>query len=461
MNWLMGCPVQPPRNSDAAGFSPSNWDAISKRAGVVGGLEQWVERLDRYTSDTERSAYFREQKGEISEAHADLMMTEARAARGLLRFVRRLSADVSPPPDRSAWDVFSGWALDLLTRYLAPDSQIPEPERSVFDKIKGILEGLAAAEEVDPSPRLDVFKASLEEALQVPAGHSGVTGQGVFVGSIASAAAMNFDVIHIVGMIEGAVPAPTGDDPLIPDVSRQEAGGAGAGLPLRDSRLAEDRYAFLSALGAAPEATLSFPRANPAGQRAHYPSRWFLEQASVIEGPPVHTSDLWSMDGKPWLTILRSMDQSLASVSGSTAADLHDYDLERLWTWKRAGLEARAHPLAASGILAKSFDLGRQRYGSRSFTEWDGNLSGALEGSRLAERLENTPLSPTSLEQWAGCPFRYFLGHVLRISALDDPEEIYAITPLERGSLVHGVLEEFIGKAKEGKHAAPARRTVE
>jgi RecB family exonuclease len=155
------------------------------------------------------------------------------------------------------------------------------------------------------------------------------------------------------------------------------------------------------------------------------------------------------MDGKPWLTILRSMDQSLASVSGSTAADLHDYDLERLWTWKRAGLEARAHPLAASGILAKSFDLGRQRYGSRSFTEWDGNLSGALEGSRLAERLENTPLSPTSLEQWAGCPFRYFLGHVLRISALDDPEEIYAITPLERGSLVHGVLEEFIGKAKE------------
>ena len=449
MNWLMGCPVQPPGNSDAAGFSPSNWDAISKRAGVVGGLEQWVERLDRYTSDTERSAYFREQKGGISEAHADLMMTEARAARGLLRFVRRLSADVSPPPDRSAWDVFSGWALDLLTRYLAPDSQIPEPERSVFDKIKGILEGLAAAEEVDPSPRLDVFRASLEEALQVPAGHSGVTGQGVFIGSIASAAAMNFDVIHIVGMIEGAVPAPTGDDPLIPDVSRQEAGGAGAGLPLRDSRLAEDRYAFLSALGAAPEATLSFPRANPAGQRAHYPSRWFLEQASVIEGPPVHTSDLWSMDGKPWLTILRSMDQSLASVSGSTAADLHDYDLERLWTWKRAGLEARAHPLAASGILAKSFDLGRQRYGSRSFTEWDGNLSGALEGSRLAERLENTPLSPTSLEQWAGCPFRYFLGHVLRISALDDPEEIYAITPLERGSLVHGVLEEFIGKAKE------------
>ena len=220
-------------------------------------------------------------------------------------------------------------------------------------------------------------------------------------------------------------------------------------MPLRDERLAEDRYAFLSALGTAPEATLSFPRSSPAGQRAHYPSRWLLEQASVIEGTPVHTSDLWYMDGKSWLTILRSMDQSLASVSGSTAADLHDYNLERLWSWKRTGLEAKKHPLAASGILAKSFDLGRQRYASPGFTEWDGNLSGALAGSRLAERLENTPLSPTSLEQWAGCPFRYFLGHVLRISVLDDPEEIYAITPLERGSLVHGILEEFIRGAQE------------
>ena len=267
---------------------------------------------------------------------------------------------------------------------------------------------------------------------------------------------MSSDVVHIVGMIEGSVPAPTGDDPLIPDASRQEAGGAGAGLPLRDERLAEDRYAFLSALGAGPEATLSFPRSSPAGQRAYYPSRWFLEQASVIEGSPVHTSDLWSMDGNPWLTILRSMEQSLASVPGSTAADLHDYDLERLWSWKQAGLEARTHPLAESSILAKSFDLGRQRYASRSFTEWDGNLSGALQGSRLAERLENTPLSPTSLEQWAGCPFRYFLGHVLRISTLDDPEEIYAISPLERGSLLHGILEEFIeGAQKDGTLPRP------
>ena len=449
MRWLLGCPVQPPGNSDAAGFNPSNWDAISKKAGVVGGLDQWMERLGRYASDTERSARYRERKGEISEAQADLMMSEAQAARGLLRFIRRLSEDVSPPSDGSAWGAFSGWALGLLNRYLAPDTQIPSHETAAFEKIKGILESLAALDEVDSSPRLDVFRSSLEEALQAPAGHSGPTGQGVFVGPIAAAAAMNFDVVHIVGMIEGSVPASTGDDPLIPDVSRQEAGGAEAGLPLRDERLALDRYAFLSALGAAPEVTLSFPRSSPSGQRAHYPSRWLLEQASVIEGTPVHTSDLWYMDGKPWLTILRSMEQSLVSVSGSTAADLHDYNLERLWSWKRTGLEARAHPLAASGILAKSFDLGRQRYASPGFTEWDGNLSGALAGSRLAERLENTPLSPTSLEQWAGCPFRYFLGHVLRISVLDDPEEIYAITPLERGSLVHGILEEFIAGAQE------------
>ena len=448
MDWTMGCPVQSPGNDDAAGFSPSHWDAISKKAGVIHGLDQWVERLGRYASDTERWARSGERKGEISEARAGMMAAEAQEARRLLRFVRRLSEDVSPPPDGSAWEVLSDWARRLLTRYLAPDSHIPEHETAAFEKIEGILEGLAAAEEVGPSPSLDVFRVSLEEALQVSAGHSGVTGEGVFVGPVASASAMNFDVVHIAGMIEGSIPAPAGDDPLVPDASRQDAGGPESGLPLRDERLAEERHAFLSALGAAPEATLSFPRSSPAGQRAYYPSRWFLEQASVIEGSPVQTSDLWSMDDRPWLTILRSVDQSLASVSAAAAADLHDYDLERLWSWKRAGLEARAHPLAKSGILAKSFDLGRRRYASPNFTEWDGNLSGALEGSGLAERLENTPLSPTSLEQWAACPFRYFLGHVLRISMLDDPEEIYAITPLEKGSLVHGILEDFIAGAR-------------
>jgi ATP-dependent helicase/DNAse subunit B len=53
-------------------------------------------------------------------------------------------------------------------------------------------------------------------------------------------------------------------------------------------------------------------------------------------------------------------------------------------------------------------------------------------------------VSPTSLESWATCPFQYFLGHVLRIGTVERPEETETISALDRGTLVHGVLEEFL-----------------
>ena len=447
MDWLTGCPVRVPGNQEQGAFSPSNWDAISRKAGVVSGVPQWTDRLERYAAETQRSSVARERKGEISEAQAAQMMDEVRAARSLARFVSALESDLNPPedaPDQGvSWEDYSDWARGLLDRYLVSPDRMPETEQAAFDKVHDLLAGVASAGEVQP-PTLELFKETLDEALQESVGHSGVTGQGVFVGPIASAAAMNFDILHIVGMIEGAVPPHTGDDPLVPDRERQAAGGAAAGLPLRQGRLAEERYAFLSALTLAPEAVLSFPRADPAGQRAHYPSRWFMEQASVIEGSPVYTSSLASLVHRDWLTIIPSMDQSLLTVAEAAPADLHDYDVERLWRWKRSGQRALEHPLASSGILANSLALGRGRYGSGSLTVWDGNVSGAVQGTGFTKRLEESALSPTSLEQWAGCPFRYFMGQVLRIGALEDPEEVFSISPLDKGSLVHRILDEFI-----------------
>ena len=107
------------------------------------------------------------------------------------------------------------------------------------------------------------------------------------------------------------------------------------------------------------------------------------------------------------------MEQALVTVADTSAADIHDFDLERLWNWKNAGKRIRNHPLVKSGRLAKSLSMGSRRFGA-SLTEWDGNLSSAAKGSRFARRLGESALSPTSLERWAKCPFSYFLGNVLR-----------------------------------------------
>ncbi len=57
------------------------------------------------------------------------------------------------------------------------------------------------------------------------------------------------------------------------------------------------------------------------------------------------------------------------------------------------------------------------------------------------------PLSPTRLESWASCGFRYFLAHVLGLTDRDDPERILELSALDRGSAVHETLERFVAEA--------------
>ena len=62
------------------------------------------------------------------------------------------------------------------------------------------------------------------------------------------------------------------------------------------------------------------------------------------------------------------------------------------------------------------------------------------------------PFPPTALETWAACPYRYFLAHVLRLGALDTPEEIFSISALDRGTLGHEILERFIREIRQDGH---------
>ena len=448
--WLTGCPVKPP-GAKADDFSPSWWDAISQRAGIVGGQDQWGERLERYARKMDQLSQRGETLGEVSGTRALGMQSEAVAARAMKDFISDLAEKVVPPADGSAWAEFSDWAKSLLDRYLVHESDLPESEQGALEKIKENLDDLRVLlDDVLPDPTFSDFVQALDESLQRTLGHLGVTGQGVFVAPVYAAAAMEFDVVYVVGMTEGAFPPAVRDDPLIPDRARDASGGPSAGLPLQRARRDDERYAYLMALATAPNRVLSFPRANPAGQRAFYPSRWFLEQASHLEGAPVYTSTFWSLGERPWLTNIPSAEQALAAVASESAADLNDRDLAQLWSWKESGRSLGSHPLAQSGVLAQAMDMGSKRF-SDSFSEWDGDVSHLAEGSAMVAALSRRVTSPTSLERWAKCPFSYFLGSVLRLSSLEKPEEVFSITPLEKGSLVHEILEKFVRQPIESK----------
>ena len=450
MAWLTGSPLKPPSGIDPASFNPTLWDTISKKANVVRGAENWEQRLNQF-ADNQESAAREWEQAEIYESRAFRMRADAQVSRQLLGFISGLIESASPVAI-APWSDYSAWAKDLLDRYLAPYDSLPDSEKRAYDRIERILEELKAADEISPNPSFDVFRRALNEALQVSVGHLGSVGHGVFVAPLYRAAAMSFDVVHIVGMIEGAVPPAVRDDPLIPERDRERAGGSAAGLPLQQQQKDDERYDYLAALATSPERTLSYPVADPAGQRENFPSRWFLEEASRLAEEQVFSSTLPGYSGSDWMTVIRSIRHSFETAQVSIHADGHDYNMERLQSWKSAGLRPIDHPFAAEDVLAASMRLSAARFGRR-FTEWDGNLSAA--GADFGEMLTSRPLSPTSLERWAKCPFSYLLGTVLRLSAEDSPEDIYEISPLERGLLIHNILEEFV-EAAERERSLPA-----
>ena len=448
MAWLTGCPVRP-HIGRVAGFNPSRWDSITRKAGIVRGLGQWRNRLNLHAKQLTEEAARRAKAEEITEARAGRMGAEAAAARDALAFVEKLGEDIAPPENGSPWGAFCDWANQLLDHYLAHD--IPEAESVALDKIRRALEELRGADNIRGETTLDEFRQTIEDSLRAPMGHLGVTGQGVFVSTIAAAAGMSFDAVWLVGMIEGGNPPGVRPDPLLPESDWRAAGG----LSRFAQRIAAERYDYLSAVAASPHRELSYPVADAASQREAYPSRWFLEQASALEGAPVYTNGLPKLRDRPWLTIDDSGEHALTHIADAALADRHDYNLRRLLQWRHEGNSLHRHPLAQEGTLANAIRLGQRRNIQR-LTEFDGNLSKVAEEARFGHNLEQSPVSATSLESWAVCPFRYFLSHVLRLSALETPEETTTISALDRGSLVHEILERFIQEASnDGELPAP------
>ena len=126
------------------------------------------------------------------------------------------------------------------------------------------------------------------------------------------------------------------------------------------------------------------------------------------------------------------------------AIDEAEYDLALL-----AGLRD-ADPATTDGsaryLLDANVHLGRalRARGRRWLRRWtpadglvdpDDLARGALADHQLAAR----PFSPTALQHFAVCPYRFFLQAVMRLQPREEPVALEALDPLTRGALFHEV----------------------
>ncbi len=427
--WLAGAPFL-----DQGRLVPvAVWERLSREAGVVSGREQWDSLCERLSKEYEARAVEAEQDPGAPDWRAQSYRKAARQARGLRSFVLGLIDELkgSTPPRK--WSEHASWARQLLrsllgTAHLAGSGRWPPAEAKAAQKVGSALDRLATLDAVEGAVGLDTFARTLAVELEGDLSRVGRFGEGVLVGSVRMGVGLDLDLVVVLGLAEGSFPAPVGEDSLLSDRDRAATGGE---LPLPSERVQSEHRELLAALAGADRQLLCVPRGDMRHGGDRVPSRWVLAIDSETDGGNRRAGQP-SNSGHRWWREVASFDAGLRGMSFPATAQEH-----RLASMLASPV---GPPVLADPILEVAVEvLGARR--SNCFTRFDGNLSGLAIGSPTSQ-----VVSATRLESWAECPFAYFVGQILAVKVVENPEEQLEITPLHRGSLVHLVLERFIAE---------------
>jgi ATP-dependent helicase/nuclease subunit B len=221
------------------------------------------------------------------------------------------------------------------------------------------------------------------------------------------------------------------DDSLLPDHEREAAGDE---LPLRRDRVDNEHRMLLAGLAGANEQFLGVPRGDLRRSTERVPSRWVLDIASALAGERWWTDDLLHADVE-WVEHVASFDAGLRTLR--FPATEQEHHLRSLLVAQPNGAGELAET-ADDPVLADTAAVIAARRSSE-FTRFDGNLAGLAVPSPVGGIT-----SATRLQTWAGCPFGYFVESILHVEQVENPEDVLQISALDKGSLVHEALEEFV-----------------
>jgi hypothetical protein len=246
----------------------------------------------------------------------------------------------------------------------------------------------------------------------------------------------------VLGLEEGRVlPAPL-EDPVLLDSERVALDET---LPTSRDRAGEVLHAVVTRLAAlGGRVCLSFSCRDLRGHRETFPS-WLLLQAQRLLEP-----------GREWT--YRELGERLGEPVSAVPSDPTRALGESGW-WlahvNGAGTAALPSVYAAFPWLVVG-EAAEATRASTAFTAWDGHVP---EGAALLDpRKSGRPVSATTLESLAACPFRHFLERGLGIEAIEDatPDPDRWLDPLTRGTLLHELYATILREARAaGQRVTP------
>jgi ATP-dependent helicase/nuclease subunit B len=404
------------------------WDEISRAAGIVRGRRQWHDRLTRLRDDEQARLDGLARGPRTPRRHRPHRDAASRPSTNSCASSMGLAQRLDAGSTARRWSELADWARALLADHLDGHDSWPDVERRAHERIEAALARLGSLDEVDPAPSLAVFRRSLELELDAGLGRAGSSGSGLLVGSPALAVGNQLSHVWVLGMAEGTFPAVGRDDSLLPDRERRLA----PDLARSSDRSARQHLDYLAVLAAADRGTthLLYPRGDLRRSESRTPSRWLLETLGEHLGRRVESDELSDLDHP----LVRHVPSFAAAVVTGPAATSGEYDLALL-----VANPGDADAVVDDPVLRRGAAMlaGRR---SGALTRFDGLVGDAGPGEPTLDR----PLSATALESWARCPHGYFMARVLGVEAIEAPEQRLRLEALDRGTLIHRILERFV-----------------
>jgi len=434
---------EPAENEDAAVIggtlqSPAAWEKLLVDAAVIGGRDRWARRLRGLEAEFRiRLADL----GQKEEGRRPQLLREIARLKNLERFALPLIDRLAALPRHAAW---GDWIAHLTA---LADAALRRPE-----SVLSVLAELQAMADVGPVG-LDEVSGVLSDRLRFLRREPPLRRYGsVFVSGIDEVRGRVFDIVFLPGLCEGLFPSRAHEDPILLDVYRtklvaQASACVPALLHLQDDRVADERRRLhIACATARTRLVFSYPRMDAVESRPRVPSFCALEIVRAAHGrlPELRAFEEHARGGAP------SRLDWPAPAEALEAIDDAEFDLAALGRTDAKG--AGNYLIPANRFLAESL----RRYARRNRTAWfpaDGIVEpdAATRAVLATQRLAARSYSPSALQHYATCPYRFLLHAIHRLRPREEKVALEQMDPLTRGALFHQAQFRLFGELQSAE----------
>jgi ATP-dependent helicase/nuclease subunit B len=398
-------------------FDVSLADPFTRRAGIVRSWPAWHDRLTYWSAHEMR---------EVAGNQA--------LSRHLLDLLSTLHKALGAVEETATWSEHACWAQDVLEQWIALPENAAAEERLLLKDIQETLRTLPFLDALGKKVSRERFLNAWEQkigALELvsPTSHAGVQALEVL-----QARGLKFRAVFLLGLNEKSFPRLIREDPFLSDTARARLSSAlGVRLSRKLDGYQEERLLFTLMRETALESLyLLTQRSNEDGKTlipSIYLQEFLRETRARAERLPRALPPKFIH--RPAAHCTPKELSYLLNRAGRPVNDLEPFYTAFGWN------PERFKQLLAAHNTLEAFHKGIQAH------------DGLITASELIAPALANGFSPSSLEDLAECPYRFYASYVLKLRPFEDPAPEGEMTAAAMGKLFHRALELFYTAARD------------